>query len=69
MLQDIFAGKEALFSEGAQTVLRGHENRQRRVVLLKGNMVQNARSEARGINARVNLDGRFGFASIAEYTP
>ena len=69
MLQDIFEGKAALFSDGAQTVLRGHENRQRRVVLLKGNMVQNSRSEARGINARVNLDGKFGFASIAEYTP
>ena len=69
MLQDIFEGKAALFSDKAQTVLRGHENRQRRVVLLKGNMVQNSRSEARGISARVNLDGKFGFASIAEYTP
>ena len=69
MLQDIIGSKIALFSDGAQTVLRGHENRNRRVVLLKGNLVQNSRSEARGINARVNLNGTFGFASIAEYSP
>ena len=68
MLQDLIAGKAALFSSGAQTVLRGHENRNRRVVLLKGNVVQNSRSEARGTNARVNLNGTFGFASIAEYS-
>ncbi len=69
MLQDIIGTKAALFSDKGQTVLRGHENRNRRVVLLKGNLVQNSRSEARGINARVNIDGLFGFASIAEYTP
>ena len=69
MLQDIIGAKAALFSDKGQTVLRGHENRNRRVVLLKGNLVQNSRSETRGINARVNLDGLFGFASIAEYTP
>ena len=69
MLQDIIGCKKELFAEGVQTVLRGHENRNRRVVLLKGNLVQNARSESAGINARVNNHGTFGFASIAEYTP
>ena len=69
MLQDIISGKTALFADGVQTVLRAQENRNRRVVLLKGNLVQNARSESRGINARVNMNGTFGFASIAEYTP
>ena len=69
MLQDIIGSKTALFSDGAQTVLRGHENRNRRVVLLKGNVVQNSRSEAKGTSARVNLNGTFGFASIAEYSP
>ena len=69
MLQDIIGTKKGLFADGVQTVLRGHENRQRRVVLLKGNLVQNARSEASGINARVNNRGTFGFASIAEYSP
>ncbi|MBO4415918.1 MAG: TldD/PmbA family protein [Lachnospiraceae bacterium] len=69
MLQDIIKSKTGSFADGVQTVLRGHENRTRRVVLLKGNLVQNARSEGRGINARVNNNGTFGFASIAEYTP
>ena len=69
MLQDIIASQTKLFADGVQTVLRGHENRSRRVVLLKGNLVQNARSDSRGINARVNSRGTFGFASIAEYTP
>ena len=69
MLQDILGSKSGLFADGLQTVLRGHENRTRRVVLLKGNLVQNARSEETGINARVNNHGTFGFASIAEYTP
>ncbi len=69
MLQDIIGSQRALFADGVQTVLRGHENRNRRVVLLKGNLVQNARSEAAGMNARVNNHGTFGFASIAEYSP
>ena len=69
MLQDIIGAKKELFADGVQTVLRGHENRTRRVVLLKGNLVQNARSEASGISARVNNRGTFGFASIAEYSP
>ena len=69
MLQDVIGNKTGLFADGMQTVLRGQENRTRRVVLLKGNLVQNSRSEAKGINARVNRNGTFGFASIAEYTP
>ena len=69
MLQDIIGTKKELFADGVQTVLRGHRNRSRRVVLLKGNLVQNSRSEGTGINARVNNHGTFGFASIAEYTP
>ncbi len=68
MLQDIFSGKKALFADGVQTVLRAHENRNRRVVLLKGNLVSNSRSSGRGISARVNNNGTFGFASIADYT-
>ena len=69
MLQDIIGSKRELFADGVQTVLRGHENRSRRVVLLKGNLVQNSRNEAAGISARVNNHGAFGFASIAEYSP
>ena len=69
MLQDIIGSRKELFADGVQTVLRGHENRNRRAVLLKGNLVQNARSEAAGISARVNNRGTYGFASIAEYSP
>ena len=68
MLEDILKSCVSLFGDGSQTVLRGHENRTRRVVLLKGNMIRNERSSSRGINARVNSSGTFGFASIAEYS-
>ena len=68
MLQDIMTKERALFAEGVQTVLRGHENRSRRVVLLKGNLVQNSRSESRGISARVTKNGHYGFSSVASYT-
>ncbi|MCR5477936.1 MAG: TldD/PmbA family protein [Lachnospiraceae bacterium] len=68
MLQDLISSKTSLFAEGMQTVLRGHENRTRRVVLLKGNVVQNSRSEERGVSARVNKNGTFGFASMADYS-
>ena len=57
MLQDILSTKTSLFADGVQTILRGHENRNRRVVLLKGNMVQNSRSSSNGISARVNKNG------------
>ncbi|MBR5421403.1 MAG: TldD/PmbA family protein [Lachnospiraceae bacterium] len=69
MLQDIIGSKTVLFADGVQTVLRAHENRNRNVAILKGNLVNNSRSESRGINARVNRNGIFGFASIADYTP
>ena len=68
MLKDIITPQKALFADGKQTVLRGHENRSRRVVLLKGNLVQNGRSSSRGISARVTKNGRYGFSSAASYT-
>ena len=69
MFQDMLEKKRMLFTDGVQTVLRGHSNRNRRVVILKGNIVQNTRSESRGISARVNNRGTFGFASVADTTP
>ena len=68
MLKDIITPQKSLFADGMQTVLRGHENRSRRVVLLKGNLVQNSRSDSRGISARVTKNGRYGFSSTADYT-
>ncbi len=69
MFQDMLEKKRELFADGVQTVLRGHSNRNRRVVILKGNIVQNTRSESSGISARVNNNGTFGFASVAQTTP
>ena len=53
MISDIITPQAKYFADDAQTVLRGHENRSRRVTLLKGNLVQNSRSAGRGISARV----------------
>ena len=68
MIADIITPQAKHFAQGVQSVLRGHENRSRRVVLLKGNLVQNSRSESRGISARVTKNGRYGFSSVASYT-
>ena len=68
MLQDILSSKTGLFADGVQTILRGHENRNRRVVILKGNIVQNSRSASNGISARVNKNGTYGFASTADFS-
>lgn len=68
MLQDIITPQKSRFADGVQTVMRGHENRTRRVALLNGNLIQNARSESRGISARVTKNGRYGFSSAAGYT-
>ena len=68
MLNDILKTKKDLFADGVQTVLRGQENRNRRVVFLQGNLVGNVRSESRGVNARVCKNGVYGFSSMAEYS-
>ena len=68
MLKDIITPLSGLFSDGVQTVVRGHENRNRKVILLKGNLVMNQRSESRGISARVTKNGHYGFSSVAAYT-
>ena len=68
MLEDILSGSASLFADGVQSVLRGQENRTRRVVLLNGALVGNSRGENRGISARVTKNGYHGFSSIASYT-
>jgi len=68
MLQDILSKKTSLFADGFQTVLRGQENRNRRVVLINGELSANVRSETRGVNARVTKEGVQGFSSMAEYS-
>jgi len=68
MLEDVLKSKTALFQDGMQTVLRGQENRNRRVIIQQGNLVVNERSEESGICAKVYQNGVNGFASIAEYS-
>lgn len=67
MLGDLLSEK-SLFEIGVQTVLRGQENRNRRIVIINGNLVTNERSESSGICARVYNSGIYGFSSCAEYS-
>ena len=68
MLQDILTAKKALFASGAHTELRGQNSRNRRTVLLNGDVVGNVRSDVSGISARVYKGGVYGFSSMAEYS-
>ena len=68
MLQDILTDKKALFATGAHTELRGQNNRNRRAVLLNGDVVGNIRSDVSGVSARVYKGGVYGFSSMAEYS-
>ena len=68
MLEDILFDKQRFFESGMQTVLRGQENRVRRVVLQQGNLIANERSEVNGVCARVYKNGVNGFASMADYS-
>ena len=68
MLNDILTGRKPLFASGMHTELRGQLNRSRRVVLLSGNVVTNARSDISGVSARVYRNGTYGFSSMAEYS-
>ena len=61
MLIDII-GQNINMDPEAQTVVRGQENRSRRVMLIKGDLVGNSRSASRGLNARVRIGGNIGFA-------
>ena len=67
MLEDIIKN-HLEFEKGAQIVVRGQENRQRRVSFLKGALIGNGRSVSRGLNARVRIGGSTGFASVGSYS-
>lgn len=68
MLQDILTQQKTLFDTGVHTELRGQKNRNRRVVLLNGDVMGNVRSDVSGVSARVYRNGVYGFSSMAEYT-
>ncbi len=66
MLQDTISAKKYLFDPDAHTELRLQRNRERDVVLLSGDIVENSRSDVAGVSARVYRGGRYGFSSMAE---
>ena len=68
MLQDLLNEQKSLFAPGVHTELRGQNNRNRRVVLLSGDVLANVRSDVSGVSARVYRNGVWGFSSMAEYT-
>ena len=68
MLHDILTARKVLFADSAHTELRGQKNRNRRVVLLNGDVAGNVRSDVSGVSARVYRGGVYGFSSMAEYS-
>ncbi|MDD2429588.1 MAG: TldD/PmbA family protein [Eubacteriales bacterium] len=66
MLKDIVSTHKSAFAPGASTELRAQRNLVRRVVMQNGNLVGNARSDTKGVSARVYKNGLYGFASAAE---
>ncbi len=66
MLEDVISAKKKFFESGAHTELRMQRNRDRRVILLAGDIVANRRSDTAGVCARVYRGGRYGFSSMAE---
>jgi len=68
MLQDLLKEQKAFFKPGVHTELRGQNNRNRRVILVSGDVMANVRSDVSGISARVYRNGVWGFSSMAEYT-
>ena len=69
MLNDLITEAAKDFAPDAHTELRAQKNRTRRVALLAGNLVVNARSDQSGVSARVRQNGSWGFSSTAEYSP
>lgn len=69
MLDSFVFDKKGLFLPGADTTVRVQKSRNRRLVLLGGNIVGNQRSESSGVSARVRRGGMYGFSSVAGCTP
>ncbi len=67
-MENILEGMKDRFETGAQSVLRGQENRNRMVSIEQGVLVTNTRSEERGVCAKVYKNGVTGFSSQAEFS-
>jgi TldD protein len=66
LLKDIVSSLRGSFTPGAHSELRAQKSTARRLRILSGNLVLNARSETQGVSARVYRDGVYGFASAAD---
>lgn len=69
MLPDIVSSLRGSFAPGTHSELRAQRSLSRRLTLLGGNLVRNARTDSQGVSARVYRDGVYGFASAAEASP
>ena len=66
MLQDVLSRFRGQLEPSVHTELRAQLNRNRRVTLLSGSVVGNARTDLSGVSARVYRGGVCGFSSMAE---
>ncbi|MGI6687303.1 MAG: TldD/PmbA family protein [Christensenellales bacterium] len=66
MIPNVIKGLRGDFAPGAHSELRAQRSLTRQVTLLKGDVVNNTRSESQGVSARVYQGGVYGFASQAE---
>ncbi|MBQ6175098.1 MAG: TldD/PmbA family protein [Clostridia bacterium] len=66
MLHDFLSACKSGFDPQTHSELRAQLNRNRRVILLSGNVVGNDRSDISGVSARVYRSGTYGFSSMAD---
>ena len=66
MLNDVLSRLKRQLDPSVHTELRAQLNRNRRVTLLSGSVVGNARTDLSGVSARVYRGGVCGFSSMAE---
>lgn len=66
MIKDILSGYKSALPDGVHTELRAQVNRNRGLVMMSGNIVQNERADISGVSARSYKNGVYGFASMAE---
>jgi len=66
MIKDIISGYKSSLPVDAHTELRAQINRNRGILMMSGNIVQNQREDISGVSARTYKNGVYGFASMAE---
>ncbi len=69
MLEEFVFDLKKNFLTNCDTELRAQINRNRRVSMLRGNVVGNARTQSSGVCARVRKGGVSGFSSMGDVSP